>query len=127
MNTLADQCIDFSLIQIIPLFDENSGASPKVVAASIAEPFILLLRDDHGITLLRINDAGDDITEVAPPHALMGIDWQSGALFDDADDAFHLPYEIDDAEDVGTVLMFLLGCDGSLHVRLCFLVIEVSG
>jgi cleavage and polyadenylation specificity factor subunit 1 len=107
-----------SLAQIVPQGDEASDEEPKIVAASVAEPFILLVRDDQSIALLRVDESGE-IEEVSKPDSLNTIAWQSGALYDDAEDAFHLPLEIEGAEeeDVGTVLMFLLGCDGSLHVR----------
>lgn len=113
----ADNQADFSLTQIVPLNEDAVDNAPQVVAASVAEPFILLVRDDNSILLFRADETGD-IEEVTRPDGLIETAWQSGALYDDADDAFHLPLEIEGAEEdeVGTVLMFLLGSDGSLFV-----------
>lgn len=111
----ADRPVDFALDQIVPVSDDAENG-PKVIAASVAEPYILLMRDDRSIIVLRTEDNGE-IEEVPKPPALVQKEWQFGALYDDADDAFHLPLEIEDTDDVGTVLMFMLGCDGSLHVR----------
>ena len=114
--------VDFSLAQIWPLYEDPSDDDPKVVFASIAEPYVLLIREDNTIVVLKENDSGE-LERIEEDEGLAKTRWQSGALFDDVDDAFHLANEtVDDDDEAGSVLLFLLGTDGSLQVsvtKLC--------
>ena len=81
----------------------------------MAEPFILLLRRDHSLTLLRAGEAGE-LEEVEDTGVLPNTRWKSGSLFDDVDDVFRMPFDTT-PEDVATsVLMFLLDIRGGLQV-----------
>lgn len=50
---------DFGLAQIFPIADETTAAEPKIDSASFADPYVLLLRDDGRITVLRADESGD--------------------------------------------------------------------
>ena len=107
--------VDFSLAQIVPVLDETGETEPKIVAASIAEPYILLLRDDLRCMILRADDAGD-LEEIETSGTLSSGQWKAGSLFDDVNDVFRLTFDGMDEENSSSVLMFLLDKDGGLHV-----------
>lgn len=107
--------VDFGLAQIFPLADETTGAEPKVVSASFADPYLLLIRDDEKITLLRVDESGD-LDEVEQDPSLQEKNFRSGSLYDDIKGFFRLESELETEDDAGTVLMFLLTVEGGLQV-----------
>ena len=107
---------DFSLAQILPVLDETGEIEPKVVAASIAEPYVLLLRDDFRAMVLRADDSGD-LEEIETGGRLSSGQWKAGSLFDDVNDVFRLIFDGMDEDNTSSVLMFLLDKDGGLQVR----------
>lgn len=108
--------VDFGLAQIFPLADEATGAEPKIVGASFADPYLLLIRDDEKITLLRVDESGD-LDEVEQDPSLQGKTFRSGSLYDDIKGVFRLESELETEDDTGTVLMFLLTVEGGLQVN----------
>ncbi|KAL8685626.1 MAG: hypothetical protein Q9218_007644, partial [Villophora microphyllina] len=106
---------DFALAQIFPLADEVTGAEPKIISASFADPFVLLIRDDEKITVLRADESGD-LDEVEQGASLQGKGFSSGSLYDDTNGVFRLESEIETEDDTGTVLMFLLTIGGGLQI-----------
>jgi cleavage and polyadenylation specificity factor subunit 1 len=87
----------------------------KVATARFIEPYVLLLRDDSSIMVLRADDSGD-LEEIERGEILSTTKWLSGSLFDDTDDVFRLDSEDEDEDETGTVLMFLLSSVGGLQV-----------
>ncbi|KAI4193345.1 MAG: hypothetical protein LQ350_008363 [Teloschistes chrysophthalmus] len=106
---------NFGLAQIFPLADETTGAEPKVVSASFADPYLLLIRDDEKITLLRVDESGD-LDEVEQDPSLQEKNFRSGSLYDDIKGFFRLESELETEDDAGTVLMFLLTVEGGLQI-----------
>ncbi|KAI4101275.1 MAG: hypothetical protein L6R37_005018 [Teloschistes peruensis] len=106
---------NFGLAQIFPLADEATGAEPKIVGASFADPYLLLIRDDEKITLLRVDESGD-LDEVEQDPSLQGKTFRSGSLYDDIKGVFRLESELETEDDTGTVLMFLLTVEGGLQI-----------
>ncbi|KAI4242948.1 MAG: hypothetical protein LQ352_007140 [Teloschistes flavicans] len=106
---------DFGLAQIFPLADETTGAEPRIVSASFADPYLLLIRDDEKITILRADESGD-LDELEQNASLRGEIFRSGSLYDDMKGVFRLESEIETEDDTGTVLMFLLTIEGGLQI-----------
>lgn len=88
---------------------------PKIVSASFAEPYMLLVRDDSSLMILKADESGE-LDEIACRESLQSTKWLSGSLFDDSDDTFRLELNEDD-EESSSVLMFLLSVTGGLKVK----------
>jgi cleavage and polyadenylation specificity factor subunit 1 len=85
---------------------------------SFAEPYILLIRDDMSLIILRSDHTGE-LEEVEISSALSSGKWISGSLFDDSNDVFRLDAEEEEQdEDGGSILIFLLNDEGGLKVGL---------
>lgn len=96
--------------------DDESDAEPaKVVSASFADPYVLLIRDDLSAVLLTEDESGD-LDEVVRGEAFRKGKWLSGSLFEDSNDILRLEYPEDSDEEAGNVLLFLLSAVGGLQV-----------
>ena len=104
------------LAQIYPMTDELTGLEPKVVSASFADPYALLVRDDASILLLQCVENGD-LEEVERTDSLLASKWLSGCLYDDRDSVF-TPAVIraGSKTKARSTAMFLLSAQGGLHV-----------
>ncbi len=106
--------------------DEESDADPaKVVSASFADPYVLLVRDDLSAVLLTEDESGD-LDEVATGEAFRKGKWVSGSLFEDSNDVLRLEYPEDSDDEAGNVLLFLLSAIGGLQVREILSVVPIS-
>ena len=106
--------------------DEESDAEPaKVVSASFADPYVLLIRDDLNAVLLTEDESGD-LDEVPGGEAFRKGKWLSGSLFEDSNDVLRLEYPEDSDDEAGNVLLFLLSAIGGLQVRTILSVILTS-
>ena len=84
----------------------------KVISASFADPFILLLRDDASAVILTIDERG----EIDEARRSVEGQWLSGSLYEDSNDVLRLDFPEDDEDEAGNVLMFLLSATGGLQV-----------
>lgn len=107
---------DLGLAQIYPLTDEENDAGPKVIGASFADPYVLLIRDDFSAVVLTADENGD-LDEVSQSEAFKAGKWLSGSLYEDSNDVLRLEYPDESEDEVGNVLMFLLNAKGGLQVR----------
>ena len=106
---------DFGLAQIYPLADEESDNGPKVISASFADPYVLLIRDDSSTVVLTADENGD-LDEVSQSEAFKTGEWLSGSLYEDSNDVLRLEYPEESEDEAGNVLMFLLNAKGGLQV-----------
>ncbi|KAL8986399.1 MAG: hypothetical protein Q9177_004194 [Variospora cf. flavescens] len=107
---------DFGLAQILPLGDdEETGAGPEIIRASFADPYVLLIRDDESIMVLRA-DEGGELDEVEQGDSLERKGFRAGCLYEDSNDIFRLESEVEIEDDTGNVLMFLLTVGGGLQI-----------
>ena len=51
--------LDFRLAQIWPIVDEETNADAKAISASFADPYVLVLKDDYCILLLKTDKTGE--------------------------------------------------------------------
>ncbi|MCJ1285002.1 mRNA cleavage and polyadenylation factor subunit [Xylographa opegraphella] len=107
---------DLSLAQIFPISEDPTPEDPRIVAASFAEPYVLLLRDDSKTMLLKADDSGE-LEEVEQGDVLSSTAWLSISIFDDSNDVFRLAGEEEEADDeASSVLVFLLNANGGLQI-----------
>ncbi|KAF2085680.1 hypothetical protein K490DRAFT_46246 [Saccharata proteae CBS 121410] len=92
---------ELSLDQILPMEDEN-GAELRIISASFADPYILILRDDSSVIVLEADSKGE-MEEIDRGDALLASKWLSGAIYRSA-------YTNDKA------LLYLLSAEGGLQV-----------
>jgi cleavage and polyadenylation specificity factor subunit 1 len=97
------------------MLDEETGAEPRVTSASIADPYLLLIRDDSSLMLAQI-DSNNELEEVEKMDAtLQNTKWHSGCLYADTKGAFQ-PNASDKGVETEKLMMFLLSSTGALHV-----------
>ena len=108
--------LDLGLAQIYPLTDEDSDSGPKVISASFADPYILLIRDDSSAVVLTADENGD-LDEISQSGAFEAGKWLSGSLYEDSNDLLRLEYPEESEDEAGNVLMFMLSAKGGLQVR----------
>lgn len=121
------RCYDgnLGLSQIIPMLDEVTGAEPRVLSASFADPYLLLIRDDSSIFLIVAkvdrNNAEYELEELEKDDEILSsTKWLTGCLYTDTDGVF-ADYSKESNGKGGekpgeSILMFLLGGDGALYV-----------
>lgn len=107
---------DFGLSQILPMMDEETGAEPRVVSASISDPFLLLVRDDLSICIMKI-DNNLELEEIEKEHdTLLSTKWLTGCLYEDTCGVFTKLQTDKGTKPGDNVVMFLLSGNGALHV-----------
>ncbi|KIX01831.1 uncharacterized protein Z518_09558 [Rhinocladiella mackenziei CBS 650.93] len=77
----------FALSQIFPVVDEEEGQLSKAVKAHFAEPYLLVIKDDGIMSLLKADKAGE-LDEVELPEALNKKMILSASLYQDHQDFF---------------------------------------
>ncbi|OTB04446.1 hypothetical protein M426DRAFT_320804 [Hypoxylon sp. CI-4A] len=107
---------DFGLTQILPMLDEESGAEPRVDYASIADPFILLVREDSSVFIAQIfkNLELEELNK--EDSALTSTKWATGCLYEDKSGIFTTTPTDKGAKTGENIVMFLLSKSGALHV-----------
>lgn len=111
-------CVDLGLSQILPMLDEETGQEPRVNCASIADPYLLLVRDDSSVYIAQI-DSNLELEEVEKEDkTLTSTKWLTGCLYVDTSGVFAEEAPKKGANPKESILMFLLSTSGALHVRL---------
>ncbi|KAI9894932.1 MAG: mRNA cleavage and polyadenylation factor subunit [Vezdaea aestivalis] len=106
---------DLDLVGIVPMIDELTGEEPAVVSASFADPYVLVIRDDDSIFVMKCDDHGE-IDEVERGDPLVAKQWISGSLYCDFRRAFDPPGANSSGKKESPILMFLLTANGGLHI-----------
>ncbi|EKD18229.1 uncharacterized protein L3040_007600 [Drepanopeziza brunnea f. sp. 'multigermtubi'] len=107
---------NLGLAQILPMYDDDTGAEPKIVSASFADPYLLLFRDDSSIFVAQ-SDENNELEEIErEDDALLATKWLTGCLYADSRGVF-APVQSDKGQKVEeNVMMFLLSAGGALHI-----------
>ena len=105
------------MTQILPMLDEETGAEPRILSASIADPYVLLMRDDSSVLIAQMDNTNYELEEVEKTgKALSSTKWVAGCLYTDTKGTFQ-QLEGDKGTSVSPkVMMFLLSQTGALHV-----------
>ncbi|KAI1001125.1 Protein cft1 [Podosphaera aphanis] len=107
---------DLGLAQIIPMYDDDTGAEPKIIHASFADPFLLLLRDDQSIYVAQCAD-NNELEEIErEDKVLSNLGWLTGCIYTDSTGAFFTEHSENKTDLKGNVLMFLLSAAGALYI-----------
>jgi cleavage and polyadenylation specificity factor subunit 1 len=86
--------------QILPMEDEESGAELRIINASFADPYLLILREDSSVKIFKTNEEGE--VEDLECSSLASTKWLSASLYRSSIDS--------------AVYAFLLTPDGGLQV-----------
>ncbi|CAK7563657.1 MAG: mRNA cleavage and polyadenylation factor subunit [Sporothrix epigloea] len=106
---------DLGLSQILPMFDEDTGAEPKILSASIADPYLLVIRDDASAIVAEMNKDVELEELERGEGPLVSTRWATGCLYHDTQHIFTAePSEISD--QVESIFMFLLSETGQFHI-----------
>lgn len=98
------------------MLDEETGAEPKIVKASLADPFLLLIRDDASIFVAWCDD-DNDLEEIErDDDILLTTKWLTGCLYRDTNDTFASIRGKKRLNDAAPVYMFLLDTESTLYV-----------
>lgn len=96
--------------------DEETGAEPRAVSASIADPFLLIIRDDSSAFIAQM-DSSNELEELDKEDpALVTTKWLTGCLYADTTGVFAADMAEKPANSASSVLMFLLSASGALQV-----------
>ncbi|KAH8682460.1 CPSF A subunit region-domain-containing protein [Xylariales sp. PMI_506] len=107
---------DFGLSQILPMLDEETGAEPRVVTACIADPFLLLVRDDSSVCVVKM-DNNLELEELPKEDdTLSSTKWLTGCLYEDTTGIFAKVQTDQGAKPGENIVMFLLSGNGALHI-----------
>ena len=99
---------------ILPMEDEETGAEPRVLSASICDPYLLLIRDDSSAFIAEMN-SDDELEEIEKTNSILGsTKWVSGCLYADTTGAF---CEGQPEKGARKIFMFLLSVTGSFQVN----------
>ncbi|KAK5062501.1 hypothetical protein LTR84_004574 [Exophiala bonariae] len=97
---------DFALSQIFPIVDEDEDQTAKVVKCSFAGSYVVALKDDGKVALLRADKAGE-LDEVELPSHLSSKWMLSVVLYHDTSDFFQTSRFSQDSSSPGPLLCVL--------------------
>lgn len=101
-NEIRTYDADLGLSQIIPMIDEESEAELKIAHTSFCDPYLLVLRDDSSVQVLRVEKSGEVEPLETDEATFAESKWLSGCLY-----RGRLTHE--------QPAVFLLREDGNLH------------
>ncbi|KAF3001310.1 mRNA cleavage and polyadenylation factor subunit [Curvularia kusanoi] len=91
---------ELNMDQILPMEDEESGDELRIINASFADPYLLILREDSSVKVFKAS--GDGELEDVEASGLSSTKWSSASLFS--------------SSSFTEVFAFLLTLEGGLHV-----------
>lgn len=97
---VVDISIELNMDQILPMEDEESGDELRIINASFADPYLLILREDSSVKIFKAS--GDGELEDVEASGLSSTKWSSASLFS--------------SSSFTEVFAFLLTLEGGLHV-----------
>ncbi|KAG4440969.1 hypothetical protein IFR05_003533 [Cadophora sp. M221] len=107
---------DLGLAQILPMYDDDTGAEPQIVSASFADPYLLLFRDDASIFVAQCDD-NNELEEIErEDDALLATKWLTGCLYTDTKGVFAALQTDKDQGSGENAMMFLLSATGALYI-----------
>ncbi|KAK4672382.1 mRNA cleavage and polyadenylation factor subunit [Podospora pseudopauciseta] len=107
---------DLGLSQIVPMMDEETGAEPRATSASIADPYLLIIRNDQSVFIASIHE-DNELEEVEKEDkTLATTKWLTGCLYTDTNGVFGEELGDKKAKLPESILMFLLSASGALYI-----------
>ncbi|KAL4986956.1 CPSF A subunit region-domain-containing protein [Aspergillus falconensis] len=105
-NEVRSYDADLGLAQIYPVWDEDDGDERVAVSATLADPYLAIIRDDSTLLLLQADDSGD-LDEVTLTEDVASQKWLSACLYSDKAGFFAAPL---------ASVLFLLNQDHQLYI-----------
>ncbi|KAK1755263.1 protein cft1 [Echria macrotheca] len=112
------RCYDgnLALSQMISMFDEETGAEPRVNSASIADPYLLLMRDDSSVYIAQM-DKNFELEELEKEDKILTTTkWLTGCLYLDTSGLFAEEPGQKGTKPEESILIFLLSSSGALYI-----------
>ena len=85
------------------------------VSASFIDPYLVIIRDDASVLLLKADESGD-LDEVSLPDEISTSQWRSGCLYHDKSQAFNAAGSSPEDSKGSEALLFLLNSECKLLV-----------
>lgn len=113
-KAFADE-VDLGLAQIYPVWDEDNSDERAAICASLADPYLAIIRDDLTLLLLQADDSGD-LDEMTVAEDAASQKWLSACLYTDKTGFFSNSKSHRGNPDPQNIFLFLLNQDHQLHV-----------
>jgi hypothetical protein len=98
------------------MLDEDTGAEPRAMSASIADPYLLIIRDDSSAFIAKV-DSSNELEELGKEdQTLVNTKWLTGCLYTDTAAVFAEEVAGKGAKPAQSILLFLLSATGALYV-----------
>ncbi|KAL4802870.1 CPSF A subunit region-domain-containing protein [Aspergillus unguis] len=107
--------VDLGMSQIYPVWDEDEGDERVATSASLADPYLAIIRDDSTLLLLQADDTGD-LDEVTIANDVASQKWLSSCLYTDTTGYFTLLEPETATPPSGSLFLFLLNQDNGLYI-----------
>ncbi|RLL99794.1 mRNA cleavage and polyadenylation factor subunit [Aspergillus turcosus] len=114
-NEVRSYDTDLGLAQIYPVWDEDTSDERMAVSASLADPYIAILRDDSTLMLLQADDSGD-LDEMELTDSAREGKWRSCCLYWDKAEIFSSTGPASKQRTDCELFLFLLSIDCRLHI-----------
>ncbi|RMD39906.1 hypothetical protein DV735_g5227, partial [Chaetothyriales sp. CBS 134920] len=102
----------FGLSQIFPIVDEEEGQTAKAIRADFLEPYLVLVKDDLSLSLLKADRKGE-FDELDVPDSL-SVNITSAGLYQDSQDFFQTSRLVKPGHPDTGRLLLVLNADGLL-------------
>lgn len=98
------------------MLDEETNHEPRATSASIADPYLLIIRDDSSAFIAHVNE-DSEIEEIEKEDKVIKTTkWIAGSLYADSRGAFTPAQTDKSVKPTESVVMFLLSAAGALYV-----------
>ncbi|KAF7117248.1 hypothetical protein CNMCM5793_006004 [Aspergillus hiratsukae] len=114
-NEVRSYDTDLGLAQIYPVWDEDTSDERMAVSASLADPYIAILRDDSTLMLLQADDSGD-LDEMELNDSAREGKWRSCCFYWDKAEIFASTGPASKQRTDCELFLFLLSIDCRLHI-----------
>lgn len=71
--------LELNMDQIIPMEDEETGDELRVISASFADPYLLILREDSSVKVFKASDSGE--VEEMEGNGFSNSKWLTASLY----------------------------------------------
>ncbi|KKK23785.1 hypothetical protein AOCH_000296 [Aspergillus ochraceoroseus] len=114
-NEVRSYDADLGLTQIYPVWDDDSSEERVAVSASLADPYLAIIRDDSTLLLLQADDS-KDLDEVTVPEDIAAQKWLSSCLYSDKTGFFTSLDPSTTKSPQSEIFLFLLSQDCKLYI-----------
>jgi cleavage and polyadenylation specificity factor subunit 1 len=100
------------------MLNEETGAEPRVVSASIDDSYLLIVRDDSTVLLAQMDENNNELEEMDRlDEKLVSSKWSMGCIYRDHGNCFHRSPDTASPPTKANAMAFLVTTAGTLFVR----------